>query len=604
MLSLRSAAVLLLIGMVAAGVASFAAAQAPAAATSPTVSSRQDQTGAVLRTNAFSVLVDVVVTDQNAAVRGIDSKRFHIYENGREQTITYFEEHKPNQAPSPVQHRTMPPHYYNNVPNSPPGSAVNVLLLDGLNTPLSDQVYVRKQMIEYVKTIAPGTTLAIFTLASRLRMVQGFTSNIDDLVKTLDSAKTLPSQSVALDSGAGNAFDSAIGNAGLVSGPGAAEALASLRQFQTDTNAFQTDSRVNITLQAMQQLARYLNAVAGRKNLIWFSASFPIALGPDAGDESLKNSRNYAEQVRATSDLLSAARVAVYPVDAKGMMTLAGFDVSDNGLSSTAGGGDGTPSFARNNARAMTGNANSHFTMEQIASDTGGKAFFNTNGFKAAIASAITNGESYYTIGYVPESKDFNGDFRKIKVKLDSSKYDLEYRSGYYANPPGKGNPRGLAQPSLMATATMPGAPLSTQVLFQTRVLPATDPEFKDVNLPAGPAGELSASLKSSPHCYVVDLAVDPRTLTFDSSADGIHKGSIEFTLVAYDADGKRVNYIDRAVELAVNPEQYAQLMKSGVPVRMEIDVPAGEGSLRIAVHDRLGARVGSLEIPLTVSRQ
>ena len=76
---------------------------------------------------------------------------------------------------------------------------------------------------------------------------------------------------------------------------------------------------------------------------------------------------------------------------------------------------------------------------------------------------------------------------------------------------------------------------------------------------------------------------------------------SIEFTLVAYDADGKRLNFIDRSTKLALNPGQYAQLMKTGIPVRMALDLPAGEQSLRIAVHDILGVRVGSLEIPLTI---
>ncbi len=282
-------------------------------------------------------------------------------------------------------------------------------------------------------------------------------------------------------------------------------------------------------------------------------------------------------------------------------MSLPGFDASDNGLNPVPGGSTGVPRFARQNSQAMTGDANSHFTMEQIAHDTGGMALFNTNGFKAAVASAIGNGESYYTLGYTPEEKNFNGDFRKIKVKVDDAKYDLEYRSGYYADLPDKPNSLGFSPASLMATATLHGAPLSTQILFQTRVLPATDPEFKDANLPSGPAGELSASLKGLAHRYIVDLAVDPHTVIFDSSADGSQTGSIEFTLVAYDADGKRLNFIDRATKLALNPSQYAQLMKTGIPVRMALDLPAGEQSLRIAVHDILGVRVGSLEIPLTV---
>jgi hypothetical protein len=226
---------------------------------------------------------------------------------------------------------------------------------------------------------------------------------------------------------------------------------------------------------------------------------------------------------------------------------------------------------------------------------------FNTNGFKAAVASAVGNGESYYTLSYRPEEKNFNGDFRKIRVKVDDAKYDLAYRSGYYADLPDKPNSLGFSPASLMATATLHGAPLSTQVLFQTRVLPATDSEFKDANLPAGPAGELSAALKGTPHRYIVDLVVDPHTVIFDSSAEGARNASIEFTLVAYDADGKRLNFIDRSTKLALNPGQYAQLMKTGIPVRMALDLPAGEQSLRIAVHDILGVRVGSLEIPLTI---
>jgi VWFA-related protein len=553
----------------------------------------------VLRTNSFTVLLDVVVTDSNAAVHGIDPKRFHVYENGREQAITFFEERKPDQAQAAVQRRAMPPHYYNNLPVHPHGSAVNILLLDGLNTPVIDQVEVRKQMLAYVKTIPPGTMMAIFTLASRLRMIQGFTSSIADLTAALEKAQSAPQQSVGLDSSAGHAFDSAIGNLEMMKAP--ADEMASIRQFQSDVDAHRTDNRVALTLEALQQLARYLNAVPGRKNLIWFSASFPIAVGPDPGNQSMQNSRSYGEQVRATSDLLSAARVAVYPIDARGLMSLPGFDASDNGLNPVPGGGNGVPRFARENSQAMSGDTNSHFTMEQIAHDTGGMALFNTNGFKAAVATAIGNGESYYTLGYKPEEKNFNGDFRKIKVKVDDAKYDLEYRSGYYADLPDKPNSLAFNPASLMATATLHGAPLSTQVLFQTRVLPATDPEFKDANLPNSAAGDLSASLKGLVHRYIVDLVVDPHTVIFDSSVDGTQTGSIEFTLVAYDTDGKRLNFIDRATKLSLNPSQYAQLMKTGIPVRMALDLPAVEQSLRIAVHDVLGVRVGSLEIPLTV---
>lgn len=55
-----------------------------------------------------------------------------------------------------------------------------------------------------------------------------------------------------------------------------------MKQFLSDTAAFQTEQRIGTTLQALPQLARYLSGVPGRKNVIWFSGSFPISIFPDS----------------------------------------------------------------------------------------------------------------------------------------------------------------------------------------------------------------------------------------------------------------------------------------------------------------------------------
>jgi hypothetical protein len=79
----------------------------------------------------------------------------------------------------------LPPNTYSDFPQFAVTSAVNVLLLDALNTPLSDQMYVRQQMLQYLKNIPPGTRIAVFTLASRLRIVQGFTTDSSVIAKAL-----------------------------------------------------------------------------------------------------------------------------------------------------------------------------------------------------------------------------------------------------------------------------------------------------------------------------------------------------------------------------------------------------------------------------------
>lgn len=71
--------------------------------------------------------------------------------------------------------------------------------------------------------------------------------------------------------------------------------------------------------------------------------------------------------------------------------------------------------------------------MQQIAKATGGRAFVNTNGLKEAVASAVEDGGSYYTVGYKPSNQP-DGLFRKIQLNIDNVNYNLAYRYGYDAD--------------------------------------------------------------------------------------------------------------------------------------------------------------------------
>jgi VWFA-related protein len=577
----------------------------------------------MLRTNANLVLVDVVVTDHGNPVHGLDRSRFHVLEDGREQPIASYDEHKPAApAGTTAKRPALLPHTYTNLPAYPAASAVNVLLLDALNTPMPNQMDVRHKMLEYLGKLQPGTPLAIFTLSSRLRLVEGFTTDPAQLTKTLEGRKGSPQNSIILDPESDQALDSAVGAmATMTSGMNQLTAagistLSSMQQFEADMTAFQTDLRVKMTLEAMQQLARYLSAIPGRKNVIWFSGSFPIALDPDdALQDPFEAMRNYSDDIRETAELLSAARVAVYPVDARGLMTPHTLDASYSPSTNLVG---STTSGNRSGSRRrVTGNnpytgydelnatkqlMEEQATMQQIAEQTGGHEYLNTNCLNEAVASAVENGSSYYTIGYVPAAHPLDGQFRKIQVNLENSDFNLAYRHGYYADPPDKSSEHTPGQTSLIVAATLHGAPPSTQIIFQAHVLPADDPLLKGTNLPAGPAGEMTASLKSPPHRVIAELKVDAHGLHYDSSPDGALHCKVEFTLVAYDADGRRVNYLDRGFQMNLKPGEIAQTMESGIRVHFSLDLPEGQFSLRIAVHDLTAGRAGSLEVPITVA--
>jgi hypothetical protein len=239
--------------------------------------------------------------------------------------------------------------------------------------------------------------------------------------------------------------------------------------------------------------------------------------------------------------------------------------------------------------------------MEQIADATGGKAYTSTNDLKKAMEDAVKDGSSYYTIGYVPPVKPPDGQFRKIHLRLDHGGYTLSYRRGYFAGPFNKHDAGDPGATSLIAASTLHGAPPATQILFKARVLDATDPSLEGINLPEGPAGEMAATLKEPVRRYIAEVTVDPHSIVFDELPDGHHEVHLEFAMMGFDAEGKRVNYLGRSVTMKLDSAQFARMMTNGVRVRMSLDMPPEDGFLRISVQDLSGMRVGSLEVPLAV---
>ena len=98
------------------------------------------------------VLVDVTVLKGKEPVTDLHREDFQVLENGQPQTILSFEEHKG--APLTMLKRPpMPPDEFTNIPTVDTADSVNVILLDALNTQNADQVFVRSQMIRYLKDL-------------------------------------------------------------------------------------------------------------------------------------------------------------------------------------------------------------------------------------------------------------------------------------------------------------------------------------------------------------------------------------------------------------------------------------------------------------------
>ncbi len=614
----------------------------------------------VFKANARTVIVDVVVTGRDGkAVQGLHQQDFEVAEDGHPQQVTFFEEHKsPPQGPASLP--DLPPNIFTNIPRVKPVDSVSVLLLDSLNTPLSDQSVVHAQILHYLQGVRPGRRIAIFTLGNQLRYIQGFTADPAVLMAALNKLKSGagPQTSPLLKTNSQETAEQAalaqIAEAEEAS-PSVAfqRALQRLQQYTAEQQSVRTDQRVELTLDAFQQLGRYLAGIPGRKNVIWFSGSFPVDLlpNPELAD-SFAVERNYSEKVRTTDSLLAAAEVAIYPVSATGLQTDSYYGAEQQYTGYTVAPQPGQPQepivqplqeqalhsqINHMQTDSLERNAD-QTSMEQIAKETGGQAFYNTNGLDDALDRVADHGAYFYTVAFTPTNAAADGKFRKLQLKLvkqnslgeSDSGYKLAYRRGYYA-----AGAR-VAQTTVVKADSDPlhpfmgpGMPESTQILYAIRVklggnleTMAGSPEivnhptpvtnsFGRVQManhnelaPGVDTGEVihagdNPKLKGKLTRYSVDFVIAARGLELDSSAGGGRHGSLESTLVVYDRDGKPLNWLVRKIDLDMDASHYAQVQQNGVNFHLEIDVPRGGVSLRSGLYDNQSNLTGTLEVPL-----
>ncbi len=549
-------------------------------------------------------VVDVVVTkDKDEPVTGLHKEDFEVFEDGKPQTISTFEEHH-GVPPTLTKLPPMPPHVYTNFPVTKTADSVNVLLLDALNTPTRDQTFVRQQMIKYLGTIPPGTRVAIFTLASRLRMLQGITTDSSELVAAFHQRRAGPHSSALLpsevESDSNQQFtDFLIAEQG--GGPAPipfVDPVQIVKEFQADTATFLAESRIRITLQALQQLARYLSEVPGRKNVVWFSGSFPVGIFPDPDlVNSFTAAQNFQQEIEHTAELLTADDVAIYPVGAQGLVT--DFVYEANAAETGRKRGSLATQDQVNQLRAgAVSRDSSHAAMEDVARDTGGQAFYDTNGLASALNRVIDIGAHYYTLTYTPTNKTMDGRFRHIELKLANGKYKLAYRRGYYARDL---EAEGATQQNPASDPLLPlmgrNLPDFTQILYKELVLPSNPQPSPDA-----PRIGSNTEIKGPFTRYRVDFAVSSQDIKFDSTPDGERHGSLEIMLVAYDREGKPLNLIAARSELLLQAKDYLAIQRGGLQLRKEIDVPHGDAYLRTGVYDLKSGKAGTLVIPLSAA--
>jgi VWFA-related protein len=588
-----------------------------------------------LKATARTVIVDVVVTKDGRfrgkgddPVTGLHKEDFQIFEQGQEQTVTFFEEH-PGLQRAAVTPQPPTPNVFSNTQDVGPVDAVNVILLDSINTPIQDQAFVHQQIVKYVKTMQPGKPVALFSLAiGGLTYLHGFTTNPADLIKVLSGRDPRggPQFSPLLHAGSEDAANQQANSlmiaaqgdrtaAGLPGDPELQAGIDMMQQFQAQQQAFEGQERTDATLDALRQIARYLTGVPGRKNVIWFSSAFPLNIfqDPSIKIDPYAASEEHEEEVQATTQLLSAAQVALYPVGAEGTENIGGGQVSDlpgtyvsQGQAAANASAPATGLYAPSpvitgatdsqistRQTAVNIRNQSHATMDLVAEQTGGEAFYNTNAIGDAMTHVLNNGAYYYRLAYTPSDRGEHQGYRKIEVKVVPDHYQLAYRRGYTVETPKKEAAKARATDPL-APMMKPGMPDFSQIVF--KALMQRSANKAEMQL-AGQNPNLNA--QQPLQRFTANLAVSTQNIEFQLTPDGVHHGNIEVGMVAFDNAGHAVNWLAKEYDLNLTPEQYQSFRRVGLQLEEKIDVPSASGFLRFGIYDLRSKRAGTLQIPL-----
>ena len=533
------------------------------------------------------VVLDVVVTDSHGnPVQGLKKKDFSVLEEKKSQEIRSFEEfdfRAPSNFVAP-KIPPMPPDTYMNVATAPERGPLYVIVYDAVHMKPEDQPQARKQLADFLESRPEGTRFALFLLAKDFRLLQGFTTDTNKLLATFDLHRK----------------DGDIPQV-----------------FLYGANYGSAD--VDMPFEVMSFIGHYLEGLPGRKNLIWLSSEFPASVplfaiqdmvvgnvmsapagsplqaqGFDGSAPTTMGESWDAKVMKQAIDALNAAQVSVYPVNVAGLRPeLVGIDT----------------------------------IADTIATSTGGRAYYNTNDFSAAMKDAVKNGSTYYEISYSPGAIKEDSSMRKIAVKLDRSfehkGYLLEYRRYYYAEDPDaplsndeKAEAMAIAdqvvahKPGDSLYAYMHhGAPTDRDIIFRAQfhagpVAQATPDQM--ANLVEQPAyfvvRKKDKPVKLPPPVPLQTYTID--YLVLDQSAEAHAGGQVlEFAAGAYNIDGKLLNGIAQNAVRA----QTTAAEKSGQQVpffraEQTLEVPTTATWLRVAVRDVNTDRIGTLEIPLPLA--
>jgi VWFA-related protein len=371
--------------------------------------------------NTNLVVVNVDVRDKSGKpVEGLKASDFTLLEDDKPQPISVFDYQRLDwggSGPSAASGSVEPPAaIVSTAPSAPaPSSATAtsagalryrdrrllILYFDLSSMPAADQVRAQTAALKFIdQQLSPADLVSVLTFSTQLKVIQEFTADREALRAAVGSLRVGEGTDL-VDLGSTGDDTTGVDNG---------EAYTA---DETEFNVFNTDRK----LSALEDAVRRFTNLPEKKALIYFSSGVS------------KNGLENQSQLRSTTNAAVRANVAIYTVDARGLVAAAPLGNADTGSQRGSGAYTGAA-----NASMRASFADQQETLVTLAGDTGGKALLDTNDLTMGIQQAQRDIASYYVLGYYSNNLAKDGKFRHIKVRLNPSvRATVNYRQGYFA---------------------------------------------------------------------------------------------------------------------------------------------------------------------------
>jgi VWFA-related protein len=504
------------------------------------------------------VLVNVTVRDKNGNfVRGLKPGDFTILEDNKPQKVVSFDvedidaianqdvaQAKPLSSPlaQPTNPAEAAPATASSAANQFKDRRLIVLFFD-LSAMEPDEIDRAVTSAErYVDTqMAPADLVSIVSLGSALLVNQDFTADHALLKKQLQ----------AFGTGSGQGFEE--GTTGTTEGtPDTGQAFTA---DDTEYNIFNTDRR----LEALRSVAEKLSHLDQKKSLIYFSSGMDRT--------GIENQ----SELRAATNAAVRANLAIYTMDLRGLQALvAGGEAQNASLRGTSAySGQATIS-------ALNSNFTTQETLVTLASDTGGRAFLDSNDFGQVFKGVQQDTSTYYLVGYHSTNSAKDGRYRRISVKVNVPSAKVDFRRGYYA-------------PADYKHSTKEDKELQLQEELASE-LPTTDlPLYLNTAY---------FRLEANKYYIPISLVVPGSEIPFTRSSDR-DNATLDVIGVVTDGQHHAVTQIRDTVKLAVDTA--SEVQKKNVQYDTGLSLPPGKFHLKFVVRENQTGRMGSFETDLDV---